>query len=71
MQEYWCGGAAKAKEQETVFLLPLLSTEVVERELGIPSSAYVRTCVAGYFYFGFHTSFLDEALRISREGALR
>ena len=31
MQEYWCGGAAKAKEQETVFPLPLLLTEVVEQ----------------------------------------
>ena len=42
-----------------------------EREMGIPSPVYVKTCLAGYFYFGFHTSFLDEALRISREGALR
>ena len=41
-----------------------------ERELGIPSSAYVRTCVAGYRHFGFDLKHLRLAMDISERGEI-
>ena len=41
-----------------------------ERELGIPSSVYVRTCVAGYRYFGFDLKHLRLAMDISERGEI-
>ncbi|MBQ6206952.1 MAG: gamma-glutamylcyclotransferase [Oscillospiraceae bacterium] len=35
--------------------------------LGIPSEAYVKTCVEGYMAFGFDTEILRDAITISRE----
>ena len=39
-----------------------------ERKLGIPSHAYVRTCVQGYRYFGFDLKHLRLAFDISERG---
>ena len=36
-----------------------------ERELGVPSPAYVRCCREGYHCFGFDTKYLDAAYEIS------
>ena len=36
-----------------------------ERKLGIPTSAYVRTCVDGYRRFGFDLKYLRKAMDIS------
>ena len=41
-----------------------------ERELGIPSSVYVRTCVAGYRHFGFDLKHLRLAMDISERGEI-
>ena len=41
-----------------------------ERELGIPSAVYVRTCVAGYRYFGFDLKHLRLAMDISERGEI-
>ena len=41
-----------------------------ERELGIPSSVYVRTCVAGYRHFGFDLKHLRLAMNISERGEI-
>jgi len=41
-----------------------------ERELGIPSSIYVRTCVAGYRHFGFDLKHLRLAMDISERGEI-
>lgn len=38
-----------------------------ERPLGIPSSAYIKTCAEGYRDFGFDTEMLFEAVINSRE----
>lgn len=38
-----------------------------ERQLGIPSSRYMRTCLEGYDAFGFDEQILYEALRKSME----
>ena len=40
-----------------------------ERDFGVPSAAYIRTCLAGYRDFGFDKAFLTEALQISKEAA--
>jgi len=40
-----------------------------DRQLGIPSSYYVRTCLEGYNAFGFDESFLFNAIR--RSGVLK
>lgn len=37
-----------------------------ERELGIPSGFYVKTCLDGYRAFGFDEKYLFDAIRISR-----
>lgn len=37
-----------------------------ERELGIPSWYYVKTCLDGYRAFGFDEKYLFDAIRISR-----
>ena len=36
-----------------------------ERKLGIPTSAYIRTCVDGYRQFGFDLKHLRKAVDIS------
>ena len=36
-----------------------------ERKLGIPTSAYIRTCVDGYRQFGFDLKYLRKAMDIS------
>ena len=36
-----------------------------ERKLGIPTSAYIRTCVDGYRQFGFDLKHLQKAMDIS------
>ena len=36
-----------------------------ERKLGIPTSAYIRTCVDGYRQFGFDLKHLRKAMDIS------
>ena len=36
-----------------------------ERKLGIPTSAYIRTCVDGYRQFGFNLKHLRKAMDIS------
>lgn len=36
-----------------------------ERKLGIPTSAYIRTCVDGYHQFGFDLKHLRKAMDIS------
>ena len=36
-----------------------------ERKLGIPTSAYVRTCLDGYRRFGFDLKYLRKAMDIS------
>ena len=36
-----------------------------ERKLGIPTSAYIRTCVDGYRQFGFDMKHLRKAMDIS------
>ena len=36
-----------------------------ERKIGIPSKAYVQTCLEGYRNFGFDIKHLEDALRIS------
>ena len=41
-----------------------------ERELGIPSSVYVRTCIAGYRHFGFDLKHLRLAMDISERGEI-
>ncbi len=41
-----------------------------ERELGIPSSVYVRTCVTGYRHFGFDLKHLRLAMDISERGEI-
>lgn len=38
-----------------------------ERKLGIPSRAYVQTCLEGYSTFGFDIKFLKMALKRSSE----
>lgn len=38
-----------------------------EREFGVPSSFYMRTCAEGYRYFGFDLETLFEALTYSKE----
>jgi hypothetical protein len=37
-----------------------------ERELGIPSGFYVKTCLEGYQSFGFDEKYLYDAITISR-----
>lgn len=37
-----------------------------ERELGIPSGFYVKTCLEGYQSFGFDEKYLYDAIAISR-----
>ncbi len=39
-----------------------------ERQLGIPSSHYVRTCIQGYRDFGFNLKYLRLAFDISERG---
>ncbi len=41
-----------------------------ERELSVPSSVYVRTCVAGYRHFGFDLKHLRLAMDISERGEI-
>ena len=36
-----------------------------QRKLGIPTSAYIRTCVDGYRQFGFDLKYLRKAMDIS------
>ena len=36
-----------------------------ERTKGIPSKAYVQTCLEGYRNFGFDIKHLEDALKIS------
>ena len=36
-----------------------------ERKLGVPSSRYVRKCLAGYSAFGFDPTFLHKAFKVS------
>ena len=38
-----------------------------ERDFGIPSASYVRTCLAGYRDFGFDKALLAKAIQISKE----
>ena len=38
-----------------------------ERDFGIPSASYVRTCLAGYRDFGFDRNLLAKAIQISKE----
>ena len=38
-----------------------------ERKLGIPTSAYIRTCVDGYRQFGFDLKHLRKAMDISEQ----
>ncbi len=38
-----------------------------EREIGIPSESYVRTCLEGYRTFGFDSGFLRDAFNNSME----
>lgn len=38
-----------------------------ERDFGVPSSFYMRTCAEGYRYFGFGLETLFEALTYSKE----
>lgn len=38
-----------------------------ERPIGIPSQAYIDTCVEGYEDFGFDLDYLERALEISKE----
>lgn len=40
-----------------------------ERELGIPSGYYVKTCLDGYQAFGFDEKYLFDAIKISRRNA--
>ena len=40
-----------------------------ERELGIPSGRYVKTCLDGYQAFGFDEKYLLDAIKISRRNA--
>ena len=40
-----------------------------ERDFGVPSAAYIRTCLAGYRDFGFDKALLDETIQISKEAA--
>ena len=40
-----------------------------ERELGIPSGRYVKTCLDGYQAFGFDEKYLFDAIKISRRNA--
>lgn len=37
-----------------------------ERELGIPSGFYVKTCLEGYQSFGFDEQYIYDAITISR-----
>lgn len=41
-----------------------------ERQLGLPSGSYVRTCLDGYRDFGFDESILLAALENSRKGQI-
>ena len=38
-----------------------------DRQLGIPSPGYIRTCEEGYRDFGFDQQYLDEAYEKSTE----
>lgn len=40
-----------------------------ERELGIPSHYYVKTCINGYRSFGFDEKHIFDAIEISRRNA--
>ena len=40
-----------------------------ERELGIPSRAYLQTCLIGYRHFGFKPALLMKAIAVSEGGA--
>jgi hypothetical protein len=40
-----------------------------ERKLGVPTTAYIRTCEEGYGFFRFDTAFLDKAYNKSARGA--
>ena len=39
-----------------------------ERKLGIPSRAYLQTCLVGYRHFGFKPALLMKAIAVSEEG---
>ena len=38
-------------------------------KLGVPTTAYIRTCEEGYGFFRFDTAFLDKAYNKSKKGA--
>lgn len=40
-----------------------------ERQLGVPSMAYLKTCLIGYRHFGFNPEFLMKAIAVSEGGA--
>ena len=41
-----------------------------ERHLGIPSRAYLQTCLVGYRHFGFKPALLMKAIAVSEGGAM-
>ncbi|MBO5318958.1 MAG: gamma-glutamylcyclotransferase [Ruminococcus sp.] len=41
-----------------------------ERKLGIPSRAYLQTCLIGYRHFGFKPALLMKAIAVSEGGAI-
>lgn len=39
-----------------------------ERQLGVPSMAYLKTCLIGYRHFAFNPEFLMQAIAVSKGG---
>ena len=39
-----------------------------DRQLGIPTNYYMRTCMEGYYNFGFDYEYLLKAYEFSKEG---